>query len=116
MSEIVGAHQTQARPYFCPRCGSPSIFSPLVVVVADGGNPAECRACPWKGDRKDLAGAPFKHEFQSDRDMAQSMMRTLRNVLAKSAAVPYGSFLLKWGFLAQPVSALQLGRYMDSIA
>ena len=116
MSEIVGAHQTQAQAYFCPQCGSPSIVTPLTIVTENGGSPAECKACPWKGDRKDLAVAPFKHEFKSDEDIAQNMMRDLRNVLAKSAAVTYGKFLLKWGFLDQPISALQLARYMDSIA
>jgi len=116
MSEIVGAQQTPAQAYFCPKCGSPSLKQTSKFWTEENKAPVHCDACQWDGDQSQLAVAPFKHEFRSDEDIAQNMMVDLRNVLAKSAAVTYGRFLLKWGFLDQPVSAVQLAHYMDSIA
>ena len=116
MSEIVGAQQTAAQAYFCPKCGSPSLRQTSKFVTEQNRLPVHCDACQWDGDQSQLAVAPFKHEFKSDDDIAQGMMTDLRNVLAKTAAVTYGRFLLKWGFLDQPISAVQLAHYMDSIA
>lgn len=116
MSEIIGPRETQAQAFFCPQCGSPVDTGKVSAVALGVAVPAFCPACGWHGETKDLAVAPFKHSFASDEDVAQSMTRELRNVLAKTAAQSYGSFLLKWGFLDQPITALQLSTYMDAIA
>jgi hypothetical protein len=115
MSDIIVGEQRESTAVFCPKCQSPSVTflgSSLELqkrVVA-------CGACGWGGTEDQLAQSTFKHEFKSDDEIAQAMMVDLRNLLAKNAAVTYGAFLSKWGFIDQPPSAVQLGRYMMEIA
>lgn len=113
MSDIIRGEQIESTAYFCPKCHNPvdipmSIFSAPIEV--------RCAACDWSGTHLQLVQSSFKHEFKSDEEIAQSMMTDLRNLLAKSAASTYGRWLLKWGFLDQPVQAAQLGRYIMEIA
>lgn len=113
MSDILIGAQTQAEAVFCPQCQSP-----VEVPVSLLSRPMDvaCTACGWKGVHTQLAVVPFKHEFKSDEQIAEEMARDLRNILSKTAAVTYGSFLLKWGFLDQPISAYQFARYLEGIA
>ena len=115
MSEVIIGKETEASAAFCPKCGSSSIDAPL-ITFSGGSLPAKCTACGWAGASADLVQTSFKHEFKSDDEIAQAMMTDLRNLLAKTAAASYGSFLLKWGFLDKPIKAEQLGRYMMEIA
>lgn len=115
MTEIHSPKQTEATAYFCPKCHSPNVErSGLLVEGYDGD--AECNSCKWSGRTSQLAQSTFKHGFQSDEEIASSMMRDLRNLLAKTVAHSYGKFLLKWGFLDQPISSLQLATYLEAIA
>lgn len=97
--------------YACPSCGSPS------VKYSELGGDASCGACPWNGDSTKLIGVQFSHEFAGGRDeIIQRMMVDLRNTLASSAARSIGSFLLKWGFMDQPIKAQQLARYLAAVS
>lgn len=117
MTGIHGSQQTDGTAYFCPKCHSPSVEVRTVgILTSDNSAPASCMSCRWSGFEKDLVQSAFKHEFKSDDEIADTMMRELRNLLSKTAAQSYGRFLLKWGFLDMPISGLQLAHYMDAIA
>lgn len=116
MTTIIGPTQTQAQATFCPKCFSPSIKTQVITLSGGGGMPAHCTACGWTGASTDLVATQFKHEFKSDDEIAEVMQRDLRNLLSKTAAQTYGSFLLKWGFLDKPISAYQLATYLEAIS
>ncbi len=117
MSEVIIGEKTEASASFCPSCGSASIEVKTIGILVPGRSaPAYCLACQWSGVESELVRTTFKHEFKSDDEIAQAMMTDLRNLLAKTAAASYGSFLLKWGFLDKPIKSEQLGRYIMEIA
>ena len=103
--------QDSSTAYFCPECGSPSLDLPLLT-----GGPATCKACKWTGKSQALLGLPFTHEHGTDESIALSLMSDLRVLLSKDLAVPFGRFLLKWGFLDNPIKPAQMGRYLAAIA
>jgi hypothetical protein len=112
MTTILGPRQTTAEAYFCPKCQSP-----VEVPVTLLGVPGDVRcSCGWYGMHTELAVSKFKHEFASDEEIANRMSSDLRNLLAKTAGSSYAAFLLKWGFLDQPVQRAQLARYLQDIA
>lgn len=115
MTHILGPRETQASAYFCPSCGSPAV-NVQSVTLHGGAMPASCDSCGWQGATTQLAVAPFKHGFANDEEIARTMSTELRNLLSKTAGQTYGRFLLKWGFMDEPVSALQLATYLDAIA
>lgn len=117
MSVITG-RETEGFAYFCPKCQSPSVRIPKPTILGSeqAGVPAHCNACSWEGPPSELIAAPFKHEFKDDTEIAETMAKDLRTMLAATAAQTYGRFLLKWGFLDQPITTAQLGRYMTNIA
>jgi hypothetical protein len=115
MSQIILGQQTEGRAYFCPKCNSPvQINSHLGLVGAR--LPVHCESCGWDGDQSELAQSFFKHEFKSEEEITRAMVADLRNLLAKSSAVIYGAFLLKWGFMDKSIKAVELGRYLMNIA
>ncbi len=113
MNDIIVGKQREDTAYFCPKCHNP-VEVPTSLFGAP--TPVTCGACDWSGVHLELAQSSFKHQFKSDDEIAQAMMVDLRNLLSKTAAVTYGSFLLKWGFLDKPIQSAQLGRYMMEIA
>lgn len=113
MSDLLTPHETKAEAYFCPSCGAPV---EVPTVLFGGPTPVICSACSWTGAHVQLAAYPFKHGFADDDAIVEAMATDLRNVLAKTAAQTYGSFLLKWGFLDQPIRAEQLGAYISAIS
>lgn len=115
MREIIVGEQRESTAYFCPECQSPSVTI-LGTSLTLAKRVAACGACGWGGTEDKLAQSTFKHEFKSDDEIAQAMMVDLRNLLAKTSATTYGAFLIKWGFMDQPMQAAQLGRYMMEIA
>src|SRR5688572_6352061 len=115
VADIISPHETEAAAWFCPKCSSPVDISVPGALAAGERAPVSC-VCGWSGNHYQLVGTPFKHGFKSDDEIAQQMMLELRNLLAKTAAQTYGSFLLKWGFLDKPISALQLATYLEAIA
>lgn len=114
MADIIGPHQTEATAYFCPKCHNPITILGFSLTLSK--RVVACGACDWGGTEDQLAQSSFKHGFLSDDEIMQTMMRDLRNLLAKTVAQSYGSFLLKWGFLDQPISGLQIAHYIDAIA
>lgn len=108
---IIGRN-TSAEGYFCPSCGTPV---EMPTVLFGNSTPITCSACDWSGAHTQLAVAPFKHGFSSDAEIAETMVKELRNLLAKTAGQTYGSFLMKWGFM-DGLSALQLASYLEAIA
>jgi hypothetical protein len=115
MNDIIVGKQREGVAYFCPKCHNP-VDVQFQLGIVGAHLPVHCTACNWDGDQSELAQSSFKHEFKSDDEIAQAMMVDLRNLLSKTAAVTYGRFLLKWGFLDQPIRSEQLGRYMMEIA
>lgn len=114
MTDIIGPRQTKAVARFCPKCHSPDLTT-AGLLVEGAVHDATCNSCGWKGSERELAVAPFQHQFASDEEILQTMGRDLRNLIGKSSML-YGSFLLKWGFLDKPVSGLQLATYIEAIA
>lgn len=110
---ITTGRETAGVAYFCPKCSNPvEIQSSLQGAPI----PVQCGGCGWRGVHLELHAAPFKHEFRDDNEIADLMGKDLRTMLAQTAAQTYGRFLLKWGFLDQPIMPAQLGRYMTAIA
>lgn len=118
MSEITRGTPTEGVAYFCPKCHSPSLRIPKTTILGSeqAGVAAHCNACGWEGPPSELVKHLFKHEFQSEAEIAEMLMKDLRNVIAKTAAQTYGVFLMKWGFLDQPITAHQLAIYLEAIA
>jgi hypothetical protein len=118
MSEIIVGEQKESTAHFCPKCQTPIDLGQLgtVVLVGNAATPVRCAACDWHGDLRQVLQTSFKHEFKSDDEIFAAMMVDLRNILAKNAATTYGRWLLKWGFLDQPVQSAQLGLYIMEIA
>jgi hypothetical protein len=114
MSETIIGQKTEASAFFCPQCSSPDVERRSLLVEGYDGD-ATCHSCKWTGKVSQLAKTNFKHGFKSDEEIAHAMMIDIRNLLAKTSAKAYGSFLIKWGFL-DSFSAAQLGRYMMDIA
>lgn len=119
MSEVVGkSERTLDAAYFCPSCGSPTLESEHMVgaiLAPDASTPVSCRACKWTGTRQELAAVPILHEFTGSEEMVRQMVLDLRRVLVKTFTPTFGPFLLKWGFLDQPVRTEQLGRYTVAV-
>lgn len=115
MSEIILGQKTKATAYFCPQCSSPNVERSGKLVEGYDAD-AKCLTCPWTGKESELAQASFSHEFKSPEEITKAMVTDLRNALAKSSAVVYGKFLLKWGFMGEPILAAELGRYLMNIA
>lgn len=113
MSEVIIGQKTEATAYFCPTCQSP-VEVPAMLI--SNRQPVVCAGCGWDGFYDQLLQTTFKHEFKSDEAIAGQLVVEVRNLLAKHSAAIYGSFLLKWGFLDQPIQAAQLGRYIMEIA
>ena len=93
----------------CPKCSSPR-----VEYGSLSGARATCLSCGWVGLATELLSVVFSHEFSDKEDMIRRMVTDLRNVMAAGAAVPFARFLVKWGFLGQPVRPKELARYMKA--
>lgn len=113
MTDIISPVETAAAAYFCPQCSTP-VEVPVLLI----SNPVSvmCGGCGWTGDHTQLAATAFKHGFVSDSEIAETMVREVRNVLAKVAAKAYGSFLVKWGFIDGAHVHYQLATYLQAIA
>lgn len=101
---------------FCPECGSPSleISSPLIQDVR--GSICTCLSCEWSGREVDLLKMPVSHGFEGKDGIIRAMMNDMKNSLATTFTPVFGRFLLRWGFLTQPVSIAQVRRYTVAIA
>lgn len=97
--------------YFCPKCGSPGVDCSALI-----GGQASCRMCDWSGPTTDLTNHVFRQENGSEDQIARMFLTEIKNLVGSDFAVPMGKFLLKWGFLDQPVSAGDLARYLTSVA
>lgn len=115
MSDIILGQKTKATAYFCPKCTN-AVEVSTHLGLAGAQLPVHCTGCGWDGDQSELAQASFSHEFKSPEEITKAMVNDLRNSLAKSSAVVYGRFLLKWGFMGEPIRAAELGRYLMNIA
>jgi hypothetical protein len=115
MNDIMLGQKTKGVAYFCPKCTNAVEVSTHLGLV---GNqiPVHCTGCGWSGDQAELAQASFSHEFKSPEEISKAMVTDLRNALAESSAIVYGRFLLKWGFMGEPVRGAELGRYLMNIA
>jgi len=115
MSDIHGPKETKAVVHFCPQCGSASVSGSTKEVIVPEGM-VRCAACGWAGTRGMLASLEFGHEFASEEDIAKTLMRDLRGLIASDAGSVFAKFLLKWGFLVQPADSKLLARYLAAIA
>lgn len=115
MNELILGQKTKGTAYFCPKCTNAVEISTHLGLVGTQV-PVHCGGCGWDGDQSELAQASFSHEFKSPEEISKAMVTDLRNVLAKSSAVVYGRFLLKWGFMGEPIRSAELGRYLMNIA
>ena len=105
---------------FCPQCGSPAVSSKETDAVLTSVDPSSdvftCSGCGWAGVRSDLVVTEFEHDFGGRDEIMNALMADLRGLLAKTFAKSFGSFLLKWGFLATPINPLHLARYTAAVA
>src|SRR6185369_14131342 len=84
---------TKAQAYFCPSCGSASLF-----VHSIAGGDAHCQTCPWTGPQSDLIVHHFEHDLGSNEAVMHMFLSEYKNVLAKNFATPLTVLLHKWGF------------------
>lgn len=97
----------------CPKCHGPAVdYSEMA------GGEASCRngACGWRGRREELVVIQFSHQFADQQEMLRHMSKDLRNTIARSAAQDFGRFLVKWGFLSQPLQPREMARYFAAMA
>jgi hypothetical protein len=115
MTDITAGNQKMSAARLCPKCGVPWSSS-IPSIQETPRSPMKCSACGWEGPKSELVVVPFSHQFSGDAEMAETLMKDLRNLLASTAAKNYGAFLLKWGFMDAPPQAAQLSRYLVAIA
>lgn len=104
---------------FCPRCGSASIAKSAAMGSAiDLGDSTSylCGACKWEGPRSEVLAVPFTQGQGDDESIIRSMMGDLRTTLAQKFASAFLPFLLKWGFLSQPLDTKVVARYIAAVA
>lgn len=117
MSEIHSGNETKAMVKLCPQCGGAAVdVLSHVLLGPEKDKAATCSSCRWVGSADQLVLAPFKHEMGTEEQVIQSMLADLRNVLAKHFAKPFGSFLMKWGFISAGVTPKELSLYIVAMA
>jgi hypothetical protein len=99
----------------CPECGSPAVALVSPVFSASPASPCVCKACGWEGNKNQLVGIPFSHDWGSDEGLIEALMSDLRVLLAKEVGKTFVGFLIRWGFMPSPDSKL-LARYLSRIA
>lgn len=110
---------SRAVAVFCPECGSASIAKAVAAGVAIdlGANTQyKCGSCSWEGPKSEVIAVPFSHAFGDDEGIIQAMMGDLRKVMAKTFAPTFLPFLLKWGFMEQPVDVKSATRWIAVVA
>ena len=111
MAEIIGGSKVEA-VYLCPECGSPSLEYPY-----ETGLVATCLACGWSGKQDQMFVTPIVHMEGSADNIVTQLVNGLRRLLATPKfGIPFGKFLVKWGFIEQPVNTKILGRYYAACA
>jgi hypothetical protein len=111
MAEIIGGSKVEA-VYLCPECGSPSLEYPY-----ETGLVATCLACGWSGKQDQMLVTPIVHQEGSVDNMVSRLINDLRRILSNPAfGVPFGKFLMKWGFIDKKPNTKILGRYFASCA
>lgn len=107
---------TQEYAYFCPTCGSPSVETQTLGLISPEavtrGNRASCKACGWAGRDTELLATPFQHGFANSEEVINNLMGDFRVLMSKEFLVPFGKFLIKWGFLSVPLQPAQITRYL----
>lgn len=105
---------------FCPQCSSSAVTSEkgdtALVSPDQSSDIFRCGGCGWAGVRSDLVVTEFEHDFGGPDEIMNALMTDLRGLLAKTFALSFGSFLLKWGFLVTPINPLHLARYTAAVA
>lgn len=105
-----------AAVYMCPQCSSTLLDMHEGLLVAGSDGMVRCNACSWQGTENELLASAFQHNMGSHTDLTQALINDLRRVLSLTFAESFGAFLIKWGFVASPVTPLMLGRYVAAIA
>ena len=98
--------------FHCPNCLSACVDFSYVV-----GGDASCSACGWSGKSKELAGAPFQHNFTSPDDMMTELIRSTKVMVAKDVGPVLLDHLIKWGFITRSKDikkmTRELGMYLS---
>lgn len=96
--------------YFCPKCRSAAVDRPVLF-----GGRATCRACGWTGADFELEASAIV-SGESDETLFFKMTRDLKGVLSSALTLPFGRFLLRWGFLGKDELQSQFPKYMEALA
>jgi len=105
--DVIGGETVEA-VYLCPECGSPSVDYPEAF-----GTVAECQACGWVGKQAQMLVTPLVHLEGSKENIVARLTGDIRMIIVKHFAVPFGRFLMQWGFVTQEnLSKEVMGRYI----
>lgn len=106
-------NNTTEQALFCPEC-----TSALVDFSVITGGTARCQACGWSGAQSEMMTTPFSHDMGSSEQVMVAFAGDLRNMFSQNFAIPFGRFLMKWGFLPEEPKqmGIVLARYVTAVA